>query len=148
METWLYTISAGVALVTASVALLWTHRKAWKRQQDNAEIDDAERHYLHAQYRRRMQASGWLTLLGLLIPIGDVLIPWVRFPAAFALYWGFAMLVACWVIVLGMLDVRATSAHSRVTFERLRREQRSLEQELAQVRSRESNGRDRPTDSR
>ena len=90
-----------------------------------------------------MQASGFLVAIGILVPIGDAgVIPWRLFPVWIAVYWGIVLLLAMWVIVLGVADVIATSAHSRAALGRIRRQQRELENQVAEFRRRSTNGRD------
>jgi len=89
-----------------------------------------------------MQTSALLAILGVLIPVGDVLIPWQNHPVLFALFWGGLILMSLWVIMLGLGDAVSTAAHSRAQLARIRRKQRELQQELSELRRKQSNGRD------
>lgn len=142
MENWFVSAITGVALVGAGIALMFSHRSAWRRQQNDPALSDAERKHLYARYRRRMQTSAILALLGVLIPVGDLLIPWQNRPGLFALYWGMLILLSLWVIVLGVGDAISTAARSRSELARIRRKQRELQQQVAEIRRRHSNGRD------
>lgn len=143
---WIISTSFGVALVAIGLGLLRAHRKAWRNQKNDPDLDDADRQHYYTRYRRRMQASGILTLLGVLIPVGDVLIPWKNFPLACALYWSIVILLALWVVLLGTGDALATAAHGRIALSRVRRKQRQLEEQVSEIRRRQSNGRDHSSD--
>jgi len=150
VDNWIFSVSLGVALVGVGAGLMRWHVRSWRSRKQESDLPEKERRFLHSQFRRRMQASGVLFVIGILIPIGDVLIPWKQLPAAvgplaFILYWAGILLLALWVIVLGIADVIATSAHSRAALGRIRRRQRELENELAELRRRRSNGRDPPS---
>lgn len=89
-----------------------------------------------------MQASGLLALLGVLIPIGTVVIPWQNRPILWATYWGGLMLMSLWVVFLGLGDAIATTAHSRAAMGRIKRKQRELQEQIAELQRRKSNGRE------
>lgn len=138
---WIISVSLGVALVGAGSALMRSHRRAWREQKNDPDLDHSDRQHFSARYRRRMQASGILTLLGVMIPVGDVLIPWRQFLLLFAFYWGAVILLAFWVILLGAGDALATAAHSRVALSQIHRKQKQLEHQIDEIRRRQSNGR-------
>jgi hypothetical protein len=140
---WIISTSAGITLIGVGVTLMRSHIHSWDAKKNDATLGEKERRYLHSRFRRRMQASAILAALGVLIPLGDIAIPWQQFPGLFAVYWGFVLLLALWVILLGMADVLATSAHTRAELGRIRRRQRELEAKVAELRRRGSNGRDR-----
>ena len=60
---YLSSIVVSLVLCVSSAGLLVWHVRAWKRLQD-AGIDPRERNFRHRQYRRRMQTSAMLGLLG------------------------------------------------------------------------------------
>lgn len=139
---WILPVSAGAALIGVGVTMMLSHRKAWRIQKNDPNLPDDERKHLYSRYRRRMQASGLLAALGVLIPVGVVLIPWQGRPLWWALYWGLLMLMSLWVVVLGLGDALSTAARSRAELGRIRRKQRELEQQIAELQRRKSNGRD------
>lgn len=141
VDNWIVSTSAGVALVSVGITLLLSHRRAWRSQKNNPDLDDAARDHYYARFRRRTQASSILMVLGFLIPIGDLLIPWQRFPTLFFVYWGILIFLALWVVLLGLGDALATAARSRIELGRIRRKQRELQDQLSEIRRRDSNGR-------
>lgn len=103
-------------LLALSVALLVMHRRSWLAVRDSANSQKHEKRYALAQYRRRMQASGMIAVVGIAIGMGP-LVP--QRPGSYTLYLG-ALLVACLgLVLLAGLDLWATRQHYR----RMRSEQ-------------------------
>ena len=129
--------------IGGSLALDW-HVRSWKRQQQETDGTAPERDYYRRQFSRRIQASGLIVLIGILLPVGDSLIPWERYPGAFAAFWIIVLGLALWVMWLGCRDLLSTRVHARDALSKLhslRQKQRELEQEIARIRSRSPNGR-------
>jgi len=145
VNDWLISTSAGIALVGVGVVMMRSHLRRWDAKKNDASLDEPERRYLHSRFRRRMQASAILTALGVLIPVGHIAIDLKQFPGLGAAFWGGVLLLAVWVILLGIADVIATSARTRAELGRIRRQQRELEAKVAELRRRGSNGRDHST---
>lgn len=140
MQMWLPGLVVGILLVVSALLMLWSHVRTWQSRRSDPEIDEADRSFWYRQYVRRMQASGLMLLIGLLIPLGDSLIPWRKAPALFAIYWLFVLALVGWVILLAVSDLIATRAHSQVALGRIQRQQRELEQEAARLRSARNGG--------
>ena len=140
MNNWAVAASVGGVVFLTGVLLLWTHIRAWRGQKHDPSLEAADREHYHRRYRRRMQTSGMIALLGILIPLGDAVIPWREAPAMFAVYWGMLLLLAFWVGVQGLGDLFSTGAHSRAALARIREQQRELQQQLAKSKRRGSNG--------
>lgn len=104
--------------------LIDSHRRCWHTARQSAELSDCDRRFARSQYRRRMQASGIIGMLGAAIGLGP-LVP--RRPGPMAFY--LAMLVtACGcIMVLAFLDAWAT----RQNFRRLHGERMAAELKLA-----------------
>lgn len=119
----LLVVIVSLGLLALSGALIDAHRRAWHAAQSSAELSDSARRYARAQYRRRMQASGMIGVLGVLIGIWPV-VP--RQPAALMFYLGALLTGWAWIMFLAMLDFFATRHHYR----RLRSEQMAAHLEL------------------
>lgn len=141
-ENWYISASVGAGVVIAGLLLMRSHVQSWSRQQEDPELDDRDRRHLRRRFRRRMQASGLLTVIGVMIPIGDIESVFRAAPVIFAVYWFVVIALVMWVALLALGDLAATRAHSRVDISRLEHMQRELEQELAALQSRGANGRD------
>lgn len=104
--------------------LIDSHRRSWHAARQSADLSERDRRYFRSQYRRRMQASGIIGVLGAAIGLGP-LVP--RRPGPMAFY--LAMLVtACGcIMVLAFLDAWAT----RQNYRRLHGERIAAELRLA-----------------
>lgn len=135
----------GVFLIGLGGMLIYWHCRVWRAHRTDAALDDRERRHFRTQFRRRLQTSGLLIVLGILIPVGDIFIPWQQFPRMFSLYWMVVLLLAFWVIALAAFDWLASRMHTRLTGAALAnvlRKQRELEDEIERLRNRRStNGR-------
>jgi hypothetical protein len=133
----------GACLVIGGTCGLVWHVRSWRQHQQNPETTEAERHYYRRQFARRVQATGLIALIGILVPIGD-LPQWKDHPAAWAFYWMAVLGMTMWLLLLGCRDLLSTRVHSRSAHERLRllrEKQRELEQEVARIKARSPNGR-------
>lgn len=138
-------ITIGALLVIAGGAFIHWHIRCWRVQREDASLSDRERLHYRRQFRRRLQISGMLVLLGVLIPVGDLLIPWLQFPRLFGVYWILVLLLASWMMMLAALDWlsgRMQARAHRASLSSLLRKQRELEAEAARLRRAGSNGHD------
>jgi hypothetical protein len=104
--------------------LLDSHRRTWRHAQESTELSPREKRYALSQYRRRMQASGTIGMVGVAIALGP-LVP--RRPGPMSLYLA-ALLAACaWIMLMALLDFWATRQH----YHRIRSEQLTAQVRLA-----------------
>lgn len=124
----------GLALVVLGVAFLRRHRRTWQERKNDPAVPLDERSYYHRQYRRRMLTSGLLVLLGVLIPIGDLLLD-RRFPKeTVLLYWGGVLVLVLFVLLLGFVDFFATGMHTKDAMLRIHGEKAALERQVEEMR--------------
>jgi hypothetical protein len=109
-----YAIS--LLLIGLSGFLLDLHRRSWRAAEQDASLSDHERRYFLSQYRRRMQASGIIGLLGAAIG-GQSLVP--REPWPMVLYVLFLTGACVSIMLLAAIDAWST----RQYYARLRSEQ-------------------------
>lgn len=132
----------GICLVAGGVAAQIWHLKTWRARRLDQSLTGEERRYYRRQFLRRMQTSGLIVLIGVLLPVGDGLIPketWKDHPGWFAAYWSIVLGLALWVMAMGFGDLLSTRVHSRDALGKLRQlraQQRELEREVAQIRAR------------
>ena len=111
-------------LIGLSGVLLDWHRRSWRAAQDDTAMPERERRFALSQYRRRMQASGIIGVLGAAIGIGPI-VP--REPWTMAIYL-LALVGSCaCIMVLAAIDAWATRQH----FARIRSEQLTAQIKLA-----------------
>jgi hypothetical protein len=104
-------------LIGLSGVLLDMHRRSWRAAQADKELSSADRRFALSQYRRRMQASGIIAVLGVAVGC-EPLIP--REPLSYLLYL-VSILGACLaIVVLAALDAWSTRQHiARLSSEHL-----------------------------
>ena len=69
MDDWVPTLVGG-SLSIFGLILVRTHILKWREQQADC-ADENERLFCYRSYRRRMETSCVLVLVGVLIPVGD-----------------------------------------------------------------------------
>ena len=134
-------VIAGGAVMLVAAAMICSHVRAWRRERDDPQLDDDERAFLARRFRRRMQTSGLLLAIGILIPVGDQLLQLEHQPALFTLYWLAILLATMWIALLAVGDMVSTRVHRRASRARLRRRRRDVREPIAGPdQSRDSNG--------
>ena len=100
------TLLVSAALVFGSMVLLACHVKAW-READHGGLSERDYEFFRRQYLRRMQSSGMLGIIGLLI-LGHL---WVRDNSMLALYWTGVLGLLVWTVLLAASDFAASRLH-------------------------------------
>lgn len=134
---------AGSLLIVFGGGYLARHVSARKAQLADPLASEEDSAFERAQFRRRVQTSGLICLIGVLILVGDLVIPWGRNGRGdkvaatfwFAIYWGGVILIALWVMLLALGDFAAIRTNSQGKLSRLRAAQRSLMREAERLRS-------------
>ena len=144
MKDWLPMTLAGAFLAIMGVFMIRSHLRTWRRHRDDSSLAERELQYCFAQYRRRLQTSAIISLLGVLLFVGDVVLyrvlPEENFVGVFGIYWIVVLCLTLWIVVLAWGDVTAIRVHSKTVLNRHLKEQRKLEKELAELKNRQSNG--------
>ena len=127
LDSMILTSIISLILIGLSGVLLDSHRRAWRAAQQDATKSERERRFALAQYRRRMQASGIIGVLGAAIGIGPLVPREPREPWPLVIYLA-SLIGACGcIMVLAALDAWAT----RQYYARLRNEQLTAQVKLA-----------------
>lgn len=107
--------------------LVW-HWQCWRGA---CAADDGrdELDYQRRRFRRRMQTSGMLLLVGVAMACGQAISP-QRHPSLFVSVWAGVALLAVWAMALAFADVLATRAHVSRLLRRQFAEQAKLQAEL------------------
>lgn len=137
-------LAVGIVLILLGSAMIRWHFAAWRAHRDDASSDDRERNHYRTQFRRRLQVSALLILLGIMIPLGDALMELRRDPRFLAWYWIAVLGVLFWIMLLAAFDWVSTRMHNRAmraTLASLARKERELMAEAERLRGRGSNGR-------
>jgi len=113
-----------LALLGLSGALIDSHRRTWRAAKEAIDLSERVQRFALAQYRRRMQASGMIGVIGAAICLWPI-VP--REPGPLALYTAVLLAGASWIMLLALFDVWATRQH----YQRLRDEHRAAQMQLA-----------------
>ena len=101
------------ALVLLSVGLIWWHFHQWDRFRQEL-TEPRDRDYYRRRLRRRVQTSGMVGALGVLMGVG-LLIPPRQFPNLFVFLWIGALLLLLWIVLLALADwLAAHQYHARL----------------------------------
>lgn len=121
--------------------MMRAHLKTRRNQLEDETLaeDDQERIHLGRQFRRRMQASGLLVLIGALIA-GGQFIDGKALPKLFTIYWLGVIVLTFWLILLAMGDWVSIANYSRVAQARLELHKQQLEAELERLKAKQGNG--------
>lgn len=138
MQSWVaYGVGAGLIAV-GSFFMRW-HVQEWRREREDPALDDYDKNHYRARYRRRMQTSGMIVSLGVLIPLWDWL--WERQFVIAGTIVGFLVFgLLAWVILMAFGDMYSTRSHSQVAMSKVRQKQRELERKVAELRGQAGEG--------
>ena len=137
--------AVGGILIVLGATMMLSHLRTWKRRRGSDDLSHQDLSHYRSQFRRRMQASGMIALLGLLIAVGDVLPLLQKNPVLATVYWLGVLILTAWVVLLGLSDALSTRLHARSALRDLQQQQRTLQRELARLR-RHTNGKDERSD--
>jgi hypothetical protein len=137
-------LAFGIALVVLGGMLIAWHCRMWNSHRNDSTVDDREMRRYRSQFRRRLQISGMLILLGVLIPLWDALTTFGRLTGHAAALWIIGMLlVTLWIMLLAALDWVAGRVQRRAhlaALSGLARKRQELEAEVARLRRPGRNG--------
>ena len=101
-------------------------------------MDGRERDFRRRQYRRRMQTSAMLGILGLAILVGQLLLDRADSSMLLLAYWCGVIAMVVWIALLALADMTATSFHYVREKNDTVVEQARLKNELRRVRQQDS----------
>jgi len=123
-------VALAVILLLTSVVLVVGHLRAW-RAVDHGGLGEREHEFHARRFRRRVQASAMLGVIGLLL-LGDLWLP-TGWPTL--LYWSGVLLLLLWLLLLAASDWLASRVHFRQQINRLQGERALLQADLDRLRS-------------
>jgi MFS family permease len=129
------TIIFSLLLLAISVGMIVSQRQAWRRvlaSQRSAE----EREFALRQVQRRMQTGALVGLLAVAMFVGD----WITSPAWSLAFWCMIAMLVLWVLILALLDVRATRRHYSQLLRANRAEERRWHTEALRHKDEYRNG--------
>lgn len=142
-------LAVGLFLVLLGCGMIASHVRTKRRHEADPDLDEREQAFFARQFRRRIQASSLLAIIGILLPIGDnQFVDWTQRKASWAAFWALVLLLLGWVLLIAVLDWLATSVHvrnSRNALARLERKQAELQAELHRLQSLSPSNEDPPS---
>jgi hypothetical protein len=131
------TIIVPLLLIGLSGGLVDWHRRSWQQAQWDESLGEGDRRFARSQYRRRMQASGLIGVIGALFGCYP-LVP--KRPLEITIYVTVIVMACGCIMLLALVDVWATRQNLR----RIQSEQLAAQHRLA----RELRSTRRPTDAK
>lgn len=129
-----------ILLVSIGLCLMVWHWRSWKQVADDS---DRGTQFRWSQCRRRMQVAAILAGEGILLCIGDAILPilkradWItarRMAELWACDVLVMLLLAAWIALLAMGDMATTASRTRIELLRMRQNERALCEEIERFR--------------
>jgi hypothetical protein len=126
-----------VVLITFGASLLVSHVRSWRRRSGALAVDENEFAFFQKRHRRRMRIAATFVILGVLIGVGDALLPMHKNqPLAITLYWIGVLILTGWVMLQGFGDLWSTAAYTGAELSRIRQKRHELERQLVEFKHR------------
>ena len=132
---WIPSFLVCVSLVAIGWFMIRGHLRGWAERQAEGITDPADLLHYHNQFRRRIQTSALIGIIGVLVFVGDLISQQIG-PKLFGWYWMIVLMLVAYLIVLAILDGLATASHTRAALARLRAQRRQLERNAAELKER------------
>src|SRR5262245_2064838 len=118
-----------VFLLVVSTALIAWHVLAWRRA-DHGGLADADYRFYRHQFRRRLQSSALVALVGVLSLV-DI---WIQDVTARVVLWCVILLIVLWALLLAGADWLASRLHFDTLLSASAVEHALLKREIERVR--------------
>lgn len=128
----------GAIILVAMLMMIW-HWRSWRLALSHG-VADAEQGYQRRRFRRRMQTSIVLAIIGAALIVGQWIPPLAR-PSLYVFFWCGVVLLVLWVILLAGADFAAASTHLSRLHRQRAAERSRLQAELIRL-ARERKDRD------
>ena len=135
MPDWLPAVVAGLVLLGLAAGSAGMQWRRWASGRALLPGDDEFRQHAWRMLRRRMQISVMLALVGMMIPLGDLLPVFRKSPRLFVIFWLLVLGLVVWMIVLALGDLASNLAWHRHARSELLAEKQSLEAEIRRYRA-------------
>jgi heme exporter protein D len=129
-------LAFAVFLIVVSAVLLCTHVRAWRETQ-RGDSDDKAVDFLRRQFRRRMQASLMIGVVGLTVIAGL----WIEEGVISVFYWSGVLLIVVWIAILAIADLVNSRFYLNQIRDQHATERAALQAEVDRIRRRDANGR-------
>lgn len=141
MNNWPIALGTGLVLICFGSMMIRAHRRAWQFDRYDEELDEDRRKHAYRKYRRRMQTSSIFILVGILVPFGNLFIPWNQKNALWlTIYWIGVLGLLLWVILMAIADMISIRMRGNSDLNEVKRKRMILEEQLKQYRKKSTNG--------
>jgi hypothetical protein len=121
----------GAALVVVGIVMSGFVWRARRELDHILHGDDGARLHANRQFRRRMQVSLMLAIIGAMIAVGDQLDKFFgQQPVMFLVWVGAIMILTFWMVLMALGDWLSTITYSEIAKAKLRFERRVLEEQI------------------
>ncbi|RLS43641.1 MAG: hypothetical protein DWH84_05685 [Planctomycetota bacterium] len=118
----------GVLLLGFALVSAWLQIQSRRGLSELLEDDPLAKTFADRQVRRRLQVSGMLGIVGIMIPLGDQLEQFFRGrPGLFFVYWIVVLILVAWSVLMALGDWLSASAYSSLANIQLRLQRKQLE---------------------
>jgi hypothetical protein len=131
---WSYFVFAAF-LLGISALLLWIHLRAWRAYQCEG-LEEQAFDFRRRQFRRRMQASAMIGIVGILVVISLALTE----PVMIAILWLVVMSLVLWMLLLAFADMASSYFYYNQIRAQHTAEHATLQAQVDKIRRREGNG--------
>jgi hypothetical protein len=138
-DIFIYIVVVAALLLLAAAVLIVSHVRSWRTSQQ-VESEPEEFDYRRRQFRRRMQTSAMLGVLGVVVLVGYVLTVWLRSGWVATISGLAAIGLVGWIALLALADVWATKHHFGRQHDRCLIEQAKLRAEIRRIEAFRNNG--------
>ncbi len=125
----------GGSLIALGLYLIWRHELTWRKQCSTEGLSQGDMGYFRQQHRRRVQTSGLLTIIGVLMLVGGWMMNAEVNPYWLLLWLIGLLLLVAWVVMLALGDWMAIRAHTQAALTEVRTRQLVLEREADRLRA-------------
>ncbi len=122
-------------LFVASGLLLWIHWRAWGACRSE-ELDEREFDFRRRQFRRRVQASAMIGIVGVAVVVGLA----ITDATILAILWLAVVSLVVWMLLLAFADMVSSYYYYQQIRAEHMAEHASLQSQLEGIRRREGNG--------
>ena len=121
----------GAALVVVAIIMGFFVWRARRELDPIVDGDDGAKLHANRQFRRRLQVSFMLAIVGVMIATGDQLDKFFgRRPVMFFVWVGGIIILAFWMVLMALGDWLSTITYSEIAKAKLRFERRVLEEQI------------------
>jgi hypothetical protein len=138
MDIW-SSLLISLFLLSTALGLMYWHVHSWRSAQ-TADMEPNELDFYRRQFRRRIQTSAMLGILGVILFCGELLALWISSQLFFIIYWSVALLLVIWLALLALVDIWATKYYFGQLRHKCFIEQTKLNAEIRRIQSIRGNG--------